>query len=252
MELSCLRQAIPKFDTLNHTDRLLCLAWYLTLHGGKLVFTPKDISKCFDVLTTTPPASVADSLRPLANKKNPDLLKKKNGYVLETRAFDRLNGLYGQRYSTVLVDRLLSELPGKLNSKVEKIYLEEAIACYRHQTYRAAVVMAWNLAYDHFCQYIFCEKVNEFNAQLPISFRNDKKLSVLVVTSREDFAEIKESQLIHVAKAAGIIDKNIARVLEEKLARRNLAAHPSSVSIEQLTAEEFIRDIVENVILKIK
>jgi hypothetical protein len=40
-------------------------------------------------------------------------------------------------------------------------------------------------------------------------------------------------------------------ILKEKLDRRNIAAHPANLKMLQSTAEEVIRDLVENVVLKL-
>ena len=59
----------------------------------------------------------------------------------------------------------------------------------------------------------------------------------------------KESQVLQVAKSSNLISPNLHKIMKEKLDRRNIAAHPSGVEISQLTAEEFIRDLVVNVVL---
>jgi hypothetical protein len=41
-------------------------------------------------------------------------------------------------------------------------------------------------------------------------------------------------------------------VLREKLDRRNIAAHPSSVVVQQSQADEVIIDLVNNVVLRLK
>ena len=50
--------------------------------------------------------------------------------------------------------------------------------------------------------------------------------------------------------SAGIINGNLKKILNEKLNRRNLAAHPSLVEITVHQAEDVISDLVNNVILK--
>ena len=68
----------------------------------------------------------------------------------------------------------------------------------------------------------------------------------------EDFnEELKESQIIAICNSAGIITSNIHRILEAKLSRRNSAAHPSGLSISQLQAEEFVDDLIRNVVLNL-
>ncbi len=65
-------------------------------------------------------------------------------------------------------------------------------------------------------------------------------------------AELKESEVLKICRDASIITKDVYRILEEKLGRRNSAAHPSSVSIGQLQTDAFIDDLVRNVVLKIQ
>jgi hypothetical protein len=68
----------------------------------------------------------------------------------------------------------------------------------------------------------------------------------------DDFGDmLKESEVIRIAKSATIISNDVAKILDEKLGRRNSAAHPSGVRIEQLQAEDFIDDLVKNVVLKL-
>ena len=68
----------------------------------------------------------------------------------------------------------------------------------------------------------------------------------------EDFAEeLRESEVIEICNSAGIITKDVHKILAEKLGKRNSAAHPSSVSIGQLQAEAFIDELVKNVVLKL-
>lgn len=64
-------------------------------------------------------------------------------------------------------------------------------------------------------------------------------------------SELKESEVIEVCKSARIISGNLYKILREKLHRRNMAAHPSNVVISRLQAEDFINDLVSNVVIKL-
>lgn len=101
---------------------------------------------------------------------------------------------------------------------------------------------------DHLCEWVLAGHLPAFNTQLTKSF---PKADVQVITKRDDFAELKESQVLQVCKSAIIINGSLHKVLKEKLDRRNASAHPSGIAITQLTAEEFIRDLVDNVVLKL-
>jgi hypothetical protein len=114
---------------------------------------------------------------------------------------------------------------------------------------RAAIVMTWNLAYDHLCEYALTKKLAEFNAQLPRSF---PRADISVITNKEDFSELKESQVMQVCRSANITSKDVHKVLKEKLDRRNTYAHPSTITLAPQTAEEYIIDLVNNVVLLLK
>lgn len=238
---------ITNFDNLNHVEKVKYFAWYLTTHGNKPTFTTRELGICFESVSAEKPSSVSPFLASLANRKPPVLLRRSNGFVLERRALRELDDRYGQREITIQIHRLLAELPSKVHQNAERAYLEEALVCFRHGAFRASIVMTWNLAYDHLCQVVLSSHLVAFNNQLPKSFPKSK---VSAVVKRDDFGDLKESDVIQVCKSAGIISGSIHKILKEKLDRRNIAAHPSAVSISQLTAEEYIRDLIENVVLR--
>jgi hypothetical protein len=60
-----------------------------------------------------------------------------------------------------------------------------------------------------------------------------------------------ESEVIEVCGTASIVNDNTKKILNEKLTRRNMAAHPSLVAITQFQAQDVISDLVDNIILKL-
>jgi hypothetical protein len=92
----------------------------------------------------------------------------------------------------------------------------------------------------------------DFNTRWAVVFPAHHKNVVKTIVGIDDFGDnLKESEVIKIAKSASIISNDVGKILEQKLGRRNSAAHPSGVKIEQLQAEEFIDDLVKNVVLKI-
>jgi hypothetical protein len=71
------------------------------------------------------------------------------------------------------------------------------------------------------------------------------------VASREDFYDLMESRVLEICRAAGITDKNVHGILEEKLKTRNRAAHASGSTFLQPQAESYILDLVNNAVLKL-
>jgi hypothetical protein len=238
-------RGIPGFNDLGYTDKIRYFAWYVHNMAAKEFFEQADITACFKILGMERPNSLGPYINSLASRTPPELLRSRKGYQLEHRARQRLADLYGARPATIEVHKLLAELPPKLTNPVEKTFLEETLLCFRVGAFRAAVVMCWNLAYEHLCDYVLASKLTEFNAQLRIAFPRASQ-----ITGRDDFADLKESQVLEVCRGAGITAPSVHRLLGEKLARRNAAAHPSGVMITQLSAEEMINDLVINVVLK--
>lgn len=234
------------FANTTHADRILAFAWYLQRLASKNPFTASDIAHCFKESSTAPPSAVSPFLLSMAKRRRPLVLKRGVGYTLEQQALRRLDDRFGQRQTAINVHQLLAELPSRITLSDEREYLEEALVCYRSGAFRAAIVMSWNLAYAHLCNIVLARHLSPFNSQLPKSF---PKADISSVGKAADFQELKESQVLHVCKSAGIISSSLHKVMKEKLDRRNISAHPSGIQVTQLTAEEFIRDLVDNVVL---
>jgi hypothetical protein len=81
------------------------------------------------------------------------------------------------------------------------------------------------------------KRLQDLNAAIPK--RYPKKAS-LTITSYNDFEELKESEVIEICNTAGLVSGNIARILREKLGKRNTAAHPSSAVLVQSQADDVV------------
>lgn len=248
MELQVLVSQIDSFPKWSHADKIRLFSWFLHLHRGLETFAPGDLTKCFDELNVQGPTSVQPYLAAMGKRKPKEILKRKSGYCLERAVREQLTQKYGKREATVAVDKLLSDLPQRIPNVTERGYLDEALVCFRFEAFRAAIVMTWNLAYDRLCEFVLAKHLAAFNIQLPRSF---PRADISVVSKRDDFAELKEHQVLQVCKSATIISGSLHKVLKEKLDRRNMAAHPSGVVTSLPTAEEFIKDLIENVVLKL-
>jgi hypothetical protein len=241
---------IQGFSSLNHAEKIKHFGWWLHVFGGVEDFGTKHISNCYGDLNLSPPVDINSFFRSLEGRSPKQLLKNGKGYRLERQVHEILTAKFGKRDATVYVEKLLMELPQRLTNLQERAYLEECLICLRQKAYRATVVMAWNLAYDHLCYYILNDpaRLSDFNTRMPIRYPGEKYPPV---TKRETFMDMKESHVIEIASSANIVSTNIARILREKLTRRNMAAHPADVTTLQPTAEEVVRDLVENVVLKL-
>src|SRR5258708_456336 len=241
---------ISGFPGWNHADKIRFFAWFLHSQGNQR-FTPAAIAKCYDSLHAEKPSNISPFLASMEKRSPKEALRDGRGYYLEHRVREEYDQRYGQREITVQVTRLLADLPDKVPDVAEKDFLTEAIICYRNGAFRAAVVMCWNLTFFHLCQFVLRHHLSNFNARYPIRFPDKhKKAKVATLASYEDFSvDLKESEVLEICKSAGIISNDVFKILNDKLGRRNSAAHPSSIHIGQLQAEEFIHDLVTNVVL---
>jgi hypothetical protein len=135
----------------------------------------------------------------------------------------------------------------------ERRFLSEALVCYKHQAFRAAIVMTWNLAYDHMLGWIMADpqRLSDFNTAMARRFANDRKKAALAIAQHEDFEELKEFESIEIGGTANLYSSSVKKILLDKLTKRNMAAHPSLVEVTRAQADDTITDLVNNIVLKL-
>jgi hypothetical protein len=185
----------------------------------------------------------------LAAKKSPQLVKEKGGYRLSGVVRRTLDARLGGDPTVAAVAKALTDLPAQVPDLAEREFLAEALRCYRARAFRAAVIMAWILAYDRLVHWALGDAIRLQSLNAAITSKYPKKN--LTIVKHEDADALKESEFIEAARAANLLDKNTTQILKEKLSRRNMAAHPSRVTINQHQADDMITDLVANVILKL-
>lgn len=242
MDLVDLPRAVPGLATLSHADRIRVLAWWLNTQQGRDHFSARDIIDCYGSLHMEAP-SVHPFLASLL--KQGQLLKSKRGYRLALGARQKLDDTYGRRAETVVVDDLLAQLPALLPSAAASAYLTEALACFRNQCWRSAVVMTWNVAYDLLLHHIVAAKLAEFNAALLANTERRRRQSI---SSRDDLSDLREGLVLEVSRAGDVISGSTFKQMKAALDTRNEAAHPSGLSFNKLVVESYISALIETVI----
>lgn len=227
-------------------DQLLIMAWFLGARQQRICFSPLDMRQCFRKVGLEAP-DMSVYLPRLASKKPPQLIKEKGNYRLSGTVSRELDKKYGINPTVVAISQILSALPEKIPDIAERAFLFEALSCYRVKAYRAAIIMVWNLAYDHIVRWILIDARRLQALNDGIARRFPKKQ--LVVSGYDDLDDLKESELIEACKTSGLLNKNTCAILRDKLVKRNTAAHPSRVSVTQHQADDAISDLVENVVL---
>ena len=169
-ELNERISSIDGFSNLGHADKIRFFAWYLH-EAGKDAFEQKHITECYDALgMQRPPGGIGPYLVKMTDRKPPELLRRNGRYELERRAREALASKYGHDTVLAKIDQLVAQLPSRLTNAGERVFLEEMLVCLRNHANRSCVVMAWNLAYSHLCEYVLANKLDDFNAQLPKTY----------------------------------------------------------------------------------
>ncbi|TIQ33343.1 MAG: hypothetical protein E5X48_23695 [Mesorhizobium sp.] len=238
----------PGFYRKTAVEQLLALAWFVEARQQRAYFDGAYIRQCFKEAGIEPP-DMSVYLPRLAAKRPPQLIKEKGGYRLAGAVRRALDVRLGGDPTTSAVAKALTDLPTQIPDLAEREFLTEALNCYRVRAFRATIIMAWNLAYDHLVRWVFSDPIRIQSLNAGIASKYPKK--TLVVARHEDADTLKESEFIEAARTANLLDKNTTQILKDKLGRRNMAAHPSRVTITQHQADDMITDLVANVILKL-
>jgi hypothetical protein len=248
MELTEFAKQLPGFAELSHPEKTKIIGWFLHVHEGRERFDEECVRQGYTKLNFEPP-NVSRELRRLMDRRPPQILRDSLGYRLEARTRAALDREYGHAQSSIAVGKLLEGLPAKVPGIEERMFLQEVISCYRIEAFRAAVVMSWNLAFDHLLRWVLVDgkRLASFNTAIGVRY---PKKSALSVSDFDDFEEMRESEVVEVLNTARLISGGVVKILKKELDRRNSAAHPSAIVITQHQTEDTITDLVNNVILK--
>ncbi len=245
-ELILFISRFTDFSTWNPTQQVDYLAFYLINQISLESFTTSDIEECFRLLDlhqyTRLPAYFSEN----TTKKGGKYIKHEKGYRLERGVYDKIRIIVEAEPKRVQVTKQLIDLILKVKDTQERSFLDEAIRCYRVESYRATIVMVWVLTIDHLQKYTFDNRLIDFNNA--IAAHSDKKMKTII--SYEDFSEFKESRVIELMRSANIISNDIRKILDEKLGIRNSAGHPSTIQLSGHKTTEFMLDLIENILLK--
>ncbi len=241
---------VDGFADMGHADKVRLFAWLQHHLFKRDRFNTGDINWCYDALVY----QTSNTSQYLKNMEGKELLKDASGYRCEGKFRAKYDAKYGEHQITLSVRQMVQNLINLLPELGEKDIFQEALICLKHDAGRAAIVMVWNIAYYHLCQYILKNSLKDFNDR--ISIRYPKKWTVAdmpLIRKYDDFGdEMSEREVIEVANSAGIITGGMHKVYVEKLGKRNSAAHPSQIHVTQVQAEGFIDDLIRNTVLQLK
>ncbi|MGH9505510.1 MAG: hypothetical protein ACRD13_01175 [Terriglobales bacterium] len=253
MELHEFTAVVPGFARLSQTDQILHFGWYLHTQRGRESFDQAAIRSCYKERNMDEP-NLSLLFRRLAERRPKVVLQSGSGLRLEAKIRERLSQEYGAHESTIAVSQMLKGLAGRVSDDAERLFLSEAVKCYHVRAFRAAIVMAWNLAYDHLLRWIVADagRLAAFNAKI-LPRIGPKRGAGLAIARREDFGELKEQEVLDICSAASLFPSdNTKSLLDIQLKKRNLAAHPSLLAIDGPQADDTISSLVADVVLALR
>jgi len=122
-------------------------------------------------------------------------------------------------------------------------FVEEAIACVKNKSYRAAIVLSWVGALYLLYSYVASTKLAAFNSELTRRFPKSKPASTI-----DDLAQVvKEAEFISILEHINIVTKGEAKDLVSCLDRRNTAGHPNSHTFTEVTVGHHIETLINTV-----
>jgi hypothetical protein len=238
---------VPGFDDMGQVDKVRLFAWLQHHLFKRDRFSTGNINACYSALSRVP-GNTSQFLKTLAQQG--ELLKDSGGYRCEGQLRATYDTRYGVHQITLTVRDMVKDLINVLPELGEKDIFQEALICLKHDAGRATIIMVWNIAFYHLCQYILKHKLAVFNNTIPSRYPKKWKVTDMPLISKyEDFGdEMAEREVIEVANSAGIITGTMHKAYVEKLGKRNDSAHPSQAHVTQIQAEGFIDDLINNTV----
>ncbi len=146
----------------------------------------------------------------------------------------------------------LTQLIASLPDGRQRSFCDEALLCSRLGAYRSSIVMAWNFAIDHLINWIVAEqsRIDRFNDVLTDEWLNKaKQVKKPAIANGDELGELKEFDVIRIARTSDLIDKTTINILKPALERRNDAAHPfNSRTFHATTAASHLTELVQIVV----
>jgi len=243
--------------SLSPSSLVVAFAYYLRQHRGQLEFTSTHMRDCLHEALLPIPHALTDLLHSLATGPSSPLLPGSSAsrYSLSVYGLREVEDVVAAKPASAesvsaFLDAALPYLQktvAKVSDENQRKFLAEAISCLGVQARRATIVMTWLATLDHLYDYVMKHKLAEFNAALA---RRTDKYSTLVISSKDDFSEMREVVFVEVVRSAGVITNDVRKILDEKLGIRNSCAHPSTIEIHDSKVVSFIEDLIDNVVAK--
>lgn len=230
------------FEDLAKQEQVKFIAFLISRNLPDCAFSRTQVKQGFESVKLPIP-NLSREFKKLSTGRKPTFLKVPAGYVLskyaEKEIEDKLNGNKPKKKACKTLRSLLTSI----EDTSQKHFLQEAIDCFEIGAYRASSIMVWLLTMDILYQWVLNNKLQEFNSAI-----DEHGKYKIIISRKQDFTEIKESDFIGLLRQKKIISNDLRKILDEKLGFRNTCSHPNNVVVPESKAISFIDDLFENVI----
>lgn len=175
------------------------------------------------------------------------IIKTVDGWELSENGIDKINSIVGQKDNSPKVkvsDSLRGHLISITNAHTRN-FVSDAIKCFECDCFRAAVVLSWVGAISLLYDYVFANKLSDFDKE---ALRRDSKWKK--VKSIDDFSRMKEYDFLQILASISVIGKNVKTELESCLKLRNGCGHPNTLKIGELRVSAHIEILILNIFSK--
>jgi hypothetical protein len=250
MKIEEFADNITDFYSMNSSDQIKYLVYYLLIVCKQDGVRPNEVKKLFENLHILPYSNISKYLNEKSSGKKQSRLfvKKKDSFYLLKETKEQVDLTYINSKPKLKVSAELKDLAIKITNPNQNAFFEETIKCYSVGAYRATIIMIWNLTVDHLFEYILAKKLTEFN--IVLAANTDKRIKITCVSIKDDFNEMPENKFIEFCRSAKIISNDVRKILDTNLGIRNSAAHPSNITFTENKTISIVEDLINNVLLK--
>lgn len=127
-------------------------------------------------------------------------------------------------------------------------YLNEAVDCYEHGSYRGAVLMVWAATVEHVYSAIENHAAGFREMEVANKARFGTSKSYRRIGKKNDLLYLNDKNFLQLCEDAGVFNRNARALLEEKLNTRNRCGHPTGYILGREEAVVFIESLINNII----
>lgn len=127
-------------------------------------------------------------------------------------------------------------------------YLAEAVRCYEEGLYRAAILMVWSAVMQHLYSVAGSHKggVAAFERENKARYGNTGRYREL--KKSDDFLYLGDEAFLQLGEDVGMYNRNVRRLLGERLTLRNLCGHPTKYQPGREETVIFIESLLLNIV----